>query len=221
MKGFSARSLDATALDANSLTPRQQKVYERLTEHFRRYGEMPELSDFARELGLHYVSLKQHLEALDRKGFINFESRGRGRSPLLTLPAQATGVPVLGDIPAGPLSEAIAHAESYLPLAGLTRARFALRVHGESMADLIQDGDVVVFEKREPYRSGEICAVRVSESEVTLKYLDRLSPSHYALRPHNDDYPVVQAHAREISVEGVYLGLLRGDVLDVLLDPAD
>ena len=206
---------------AISLTPTQQKVYDRLTDHFRRRGEMPELSDFARALGMHYVSLKQHLEALDRKGFINFESRGRGRSPLLTLPAQATGVPVLGDIPAGPLSEAVAHAEAYLPLTGLTRARFALRVHGDSMADLIQDGDVVVFEKREPYRSGEICAVRVSESEVTLKYLDRLAPDRYALRPHNNSYPTVEAHAGEVAIEGVYLGLLRGDVLDVLLDPAD
>lgn len=214
-------TITANSLTANSLTPMQQKVYDRLTDHFRRRGEMPELSLLARELGMHYVSLKQHLEALDRKEFISFESRGRGRSPLLTLPAQATGVPVLGDIPAGPLSEAVAHAEAYLPLAGLTRARFALRVHGDSMADLIQNGDVVVFEKREPYRSGEICAVRVSESEVTLKYLDKLSPSQYALRPHNNDYPIVEAHAAEVVVEGVYLGLLRGDVLDVLLTSAD
>lgn len=196
----------------------QQKVYERLTDHYRRRGETPELSLLARELGMHYVSLKQHLEALDRKGFISFESRGRGRSPQLTLPPQATGVPVLGDIPAGPLSDAVTHAEAFLPLAGLTKAHFALRVQGDSMADLIQHGDVVVFEKREPYRSGEICAVRLGENEVTLKYLDKLGPSQYALRPHNGDYPVVEVHAGEISIEGIYLGLLRGDVLDVLLD---
>jgi repressor LexA len=204
-----------------ALTAMQQKVYERLTEHHRRRGDTPELSLLARELGMHYVSLKQHLEALDRKGYIGFESRGRGRSPLLTLPAQATGVPVLGDIPAGPLSEALAHAEAYLPLAGLPRARFALRVHGDSMADLIQPGDVVVFEKRQPYRSGEICAVRVGENDVTLKYLDNLGGGDYALRPHNPDYPVARLGAGELSVEGVYLGLLRGDVLEALLAASD
>lgn len=214
-------SLPANTLNASSLTPMQLKVYDRLTDHFRRRGEMPELSLLARELGMHYVSLKQHLEALDRKGFITFASRGRGRSPQLTLPAQATGVPVLGDIPAGPLSEAIAEAEAYLPLAGLTRARFALKVHGDSMADLIQHGDVVVFEKRQPYRSGEICAVRVSESEVTLKYLDKSDPDHYILRPHNDAYPPAQVHAAEVFVEGVYLGLLRGEVLGALLASAE
>lgn len=204
----------------DALSAMQQKVYDRLTEHFRRQGDTPELSVLARELGMHYVSLKQHLEALDRKGYISFESRGRGRSPALTLPAQATGVPVLGDIPAGPLSEAFSFAEGYLPLTGLARARFALRVHGDSMADLIQDGDVVVFEKRQPYRSGEICAVRVAENEVTLKYLDNLGSGRYALRPHNPDYPVTEAHAVDLSVEGVYLGLLRGDVLDALLTPS-
>lgn len=202
------------------LSAMQQKVYERLTDHYRSRGELPELSRLAQELGIHYVSLKQHLEALDRKGYVEFESRGRGKSPLLSLPANATGVPVLGDIPAGPLSEAVEHAEAFLPLAGLARARFALRVHGDSMADLIQPGDVVVFEKRPPRRSGEICAIRVGEDDVTLKYLDDLGKGSFALRPHNRDYPVTQLEGHELSVEGVYLGLLRGDVLSAMLEHA-
>lgn len=196
----------------------QRKVYDRLLDHYRRTGDLPELSLLARELNVHYVSLKQHLEALSRKGYLVFESRGRGRSPHLSLPPQATGIPVLGEIPAGPLSEGIEMAEAYLPLAGLPRARFALRVQGESMADLIQADDVVVFEKRQPYRSGEICAVRIDQSDVTLKYLDELGPGRYALRPHNPDYPVTEVAASEVTVEGVYLGLLRGDVLGALLD---
>ena len=103
----------------DELSPTQRKVYERLREHYRRHGAMPELSGLARAMGVHYVSLKQHLEALHRKGFVVFESRGRGRSPHLALPVVATGVPVLGGIPAGPLSEAFAEAEGYLPLSGL------------------------------------------------------------------------------------------------------
>jgi SOS-response transcriptional repressor LexA len=34
-------------------------------------------------------------------------------------------------------------------------------------------------------RSGEICAVRVERSEVTLKYLDFTGKDIYTLRPHN------------------------------------
>ncbi|HKI55834.1 MAG TPA: S24 family peptidase [Trueperaceae bacterium] len=200
------------------LSPMQRKVYERLRDHFRRTGAMPELSDFARELGVHYVSLKQHLEALHRKDYLVFESRGRGRSPRLALPAVATGVPVLGGIPAGPLSEAIPDAEGYLPLTGLQDGTFALRVQGDSMADLIQNGDVVLFSKRQPQRSGEICAVRVEGSDVTLKYLDRLGAGRFALRAHNPAYPTLEVAAEDMLVDGVYRGLLRGELVDLLLE---
>ncbi len=195
----------------------QRKVYERLRDAYRRNGVLPEPSALARELGVHYVSLKQHLEALDRKGFVVFESRGRGRSPHLALPAVATGIPVLGGIPAGPLSEAIAEAEGYLPLTGVALDAFALRVEGDSMADLIQDGDVVLFDKRPPQRSGEICAVRVENDDVTLKYLDRLSAGRYALRPHNPAYPTLEVAADALVIDGVYRGLLRGELVDALL----
>jgi len=201
------------------LSPAQGKVYQRLLDHHRRTGEMPELAELARALGVHYVSLRQHLEALHRKGYLVFESRGRGRSPHLALPADATGIPVLGDIPAGPLSSAVAHAEAFLPRAGLHGELFALRVHGDSMADLIQHGDVVLFQHTEPRRSGEICAVRVDGEDVTLKYLDRLEGANYALRPHNPAYPTLKVHARDLVIDGVYRGLLRGDVAEGLLLP--
>lgn len=201
----------------SQLSTMQRKVFDRLRDFYQRNGDLPDLAEFARSLGMHYVSLKQHLEALDKKGFLTFESRGRGRSPLLTLPVDATGIPVLGSIPAGPLSEAIQHAEGYLPFTGLREEHFALRVQGDSMADLIQHDDVVIFEKRTPFRSGEICAVRVEASDVTLKYLDNLGDGAFALRPHNPDYPTVKVDAAELEIEGVYQGLLRGEVLKVLL----
>ncbi len=202
------------------LPPAQARVYQRLVEHQRRTGATPDLAELARNLGVHYVSLRQHLEALATKGYITFESRGRGRSPLLELPAEATGIPVLGDIPAGPLSIASAHAEAYLPAvaaAGLAGRSFALRVHGDSMADLIQHADVVLLAQRQPQRSGEICAVRVDEEEVTLKYLDRLGGGQFALRPHNPAYPTVEVAGDRLAVDGVYCGLLRGSVAEALL----
>jgi repressor LexA len=202
------------------LTPTQERVYARLLEHQRRTGRLPELSDLARSLGIHYVSLRQHLEALQRKGYLEFESRGRGRSPLLALPAQATGIPVLGDIPAGPFDAAVAHPEAYLPLPGLPDASFALRVRGDSMADLIQPGDVVLLSRRPPSREGEICAVRVGEEDATLKYVRRLPGGRVELRPHNPAYDTLQVPAEEVSLDGVYLGLLRGDAADALLEPA-
>lgn len=199
------------------LSPQQTKVFDRLRAHLRRHGVTPELSEFARGLGITYVTLKQHLEALDRKGYLHFEGRGRGRSPLLTLPAAATGVPVLGSIPAGPLADAAVDAEGYLPLPGLSERWFALRVQGDSMADVIQPEDVVLFERGAPARDGLVCAVRVDEDEVTLKYLDRDGADRYVLRAHNAAYAPRRVHAREVRIDGVYRGLLRGEVLGALL----
>ena len=186
----------------------QRKVYSRLLEQ----PHPANLTSLARDLGMHYVSLKQHLQALAKKGYLHFESRGTGRAPLLQLPPQATGVPILGSIPAGPLSEAFQESEGYLPLPGLVQ-HFALRVSGNSMADLIQHGDVVVFKQGLPERSGEICAVRVEQDEVTLKYVDFIEQQRLRLRPHNPDFPSVEVMASALHIEGVYQGLLRGQVL--------
>lgn len=196
----------------------QQKVLSRLSDHKRKTGELPELSELARELGMHYVSLKQHLEALAKKGYLTFISRGRGRSPIIELPAGLTGIPLLGHIPAGPLSEAFSHAESFLPLNGFHHDYFALRVQGDSMADLIQDGDAVLLRRGQPERSGEICAVRAFDSETTLKYVDWRSPKLYTLRPHNPQYPTVDVAADDLHIDGVYKGLVRGEILWALLE---
>jgi repressor LexA len=206
---------------ASDLPPAQRRVYQRLLEHYSHHGELPDLSDFARQLQMHYVSLKQHLVALDKKGHLIFESRGRGRSPLLKLPAGLTGIPVLGSIPAGPVSEALPQADGFLPFGTLRNASFALRIHGDSMADLIQHVDVVIFEKRQLRRSGEICAVRIDESDVTLKYVDSLDRGNYRLRPHNPAYEPLDVAASNLIIEGVYLGLLRGSILPELLEAAD
>ena len=199
------------------LSPMQRKVFDRLCAHKERTGSLPELSALSRELGIHYMSLRQHLQALDAKGQLVFQSRGRGQSPHLELPLRATGVPVVGSIPAGSLQEALQEPEGYLPLKG-GESFFALRVSGDSMADLIQDGDVVLFKKGAPVRSGEICAVRVGSSEATLKYLDWLDKKTVALRPHNPLYPTLSVKADEAQIEGVYQGLVRGRLVSAFYE---
>lgn len=199
------------------LSPRQRKVHDRLVDHHRRTGGLPDLSEFARGLGITYVTLKQHLEALARKGYLTFEGRGRGRSPKVTLAAAATGVPLLGTIPAGPLSEAFAHADGYLPLARLDERHFALRVRGDSMADSILDGDVVLLERAPPARDGLVCAVRVEDDDVTLKYVDRLAGGRVRLRAHNPAYAPRDLPAGAVQIDGVMRGLLRGLALTALL----
>ena len=174
----------------------------------------------AERLGIHYSTLREHLGALERKGYVTLEPRGVGRSPVVRLTGTREGVPVVGRITAGPLSEALEHPEVYLRLPGYPEG-YGLRVHGDSMADEIKNGDVVLLQKRPP-KSGEICAVRIDGSDATLKYLDTY-PNHKTvlLRPHNLAYPYLEVEAERVAVDGVFAALLRGDVIDVLLQGAE
>ena len=82
----------------------QDKVLELLRRRWRERGSQPNLNEVAGELGMQYMSLRQHLEALDRKGYLTFESQGRGKPPVIRLAEKGPvrlepheGVPLLGD----------------------------------------------------------------------------------------------------------------------------
>lgn len=67
-------------------TDKQERVLERVLRWYWEREGMNlglSLSDVATELGMHYVSMKQHLKFLHRKGLIYFESRGAGKWPIL------------------------------------------------------------------------------------------------------------------------------------------
>lgn len=198
------------------LTDLQAKILRALERQLAK-GEL-NFAALAAAFGIHAVTLRGHLDAIARKGYLEIESRGKGRNPTVKL--HYGGVPVVGQIAAGPLSEALEFPEGYLRLAAYP-GRFGLRVQGSSMADLIQEGDVVLLKKR-PHKSGEICAVRIDRSEATLKYLDLPpnQPEAVLLRPHNPDYPSLEVEAKRVAVDGVFSGLLRGDVIDELMQGA-
>lgn len=204
------------------LTPVQAKVLDRLMEHWQRVDGQPSLHEVARSLEVDYVTLRQHLKVLDSKGLLRFETQGAGKPPILRL-RPLTGVPVLGEIPAGPLSEALAHPLGYLHLTGVGEDYFGLYVRGDSMAEFLQDGDVVLLKREQPQRPGEICAVRLDHSDATLKYLDwrGTRPRKLQLRPHNPHYPTVTVSSKDVIIDGVYRGSFRGEPVNLLLKEAD
>lgn len=204
----------------------QRRVLVLLKKQWQERGGQPNLNDVAKAMGMHYVSLKQHFEALDAKGYLTFETQGRGKPPIIRLSEQeefvgsgasGQGVPLLGDIAAGGLHEAVEHLEGFLMVSG-GNSRFALRVKGDSMSEPIQDGDIVIL-KKSPYKSGDICAVR-HEDETTLKYLDLRPGGTALLRPHNPEYDPIEVDLTEVYVAGVYDALLRGAIVDELFREA-
>jgi repressor LexA len=191
-----------------------------LQEAYERDGRLPELTDLARRFDIRYPTLREHLGALETKGHLRVVARGPGRRPEITLLRGGRGVPMYGEIAAGlPVGE-VPEPEGYLAVRG-HGDRFALRVRGDSMADRIEDGDVVLLQRHSPERQDEICAVRVGDDESTLKYLGWTGPARrptrYRLRPHNPAFPTLEVAPVDLQVDGVFHGLLRGDIVRDLL----
>lgn len=199
---------------------RQLQILEALRAAQERGDGPLELSALARGFGISYPTLREHLEALQAKGELTLESRGPGRSPRLTLRTIPRGLPLFGEIAAGVPVGSYPEPEGHLGLRAMPD-QFALRVRGDSMADRIEHGDVVLLQRTQPQRSGEICAVRVGEDESTLKYLEWQGPvarrKRYRLRPHNPAYPTIVVPAAELHIDGVMRGLLRGEAVQALL----
>ncbi|MEE9456365.1 MAG: S24 family peptidase [bacterium] len=122
---------------------------------------------------------------------------------------RAETVPVLGQIPAGPLAEALENREGEVavPEALLPAARgpyFALRVDGESMicAGVIP-GSVAVFRHQPTVKNGQIAAV-IWEGEATLKRFYRY-PEIIILQPANPAYVptlIPRSQARGLKIVG-------------------
>lgn len=197
---------------------KQLRILDALREAQAQTGRLPELAALARRFEISYPTLREHLTALEAKGHLRITARGPGRSPNVVLLGASGGVPLYGEIAAGLPVDSYPEPEGYLRVRGREDG-FALRVRGDSMADRIENGDVVLLRRRPPQRSGEICAVRVGDDEATLKYLEwsGRTRTRYRLRPHNGAYPTLTLPASEVHVDGVFHGLLRGDVVRDLL----
>ena len=193
------------------LPPGQRRVLEALSALVRE-GLTPTAHDLTRALGLRPQSLRQHLEALERKGLLRLYPGGHGRPTHLELTPEGRllgglAIPLVGRIPAGPLEANREEVEGLLLLPGKPHL-FALVVEGDSMAEYLLEGDVVVVERGAQPRPGEVAAL-LHEGRTTLKYVypkgDRV-----VLKPHNPAYPTLELPAGEVEIQGVFRFLLRG-----------
>ncbi|GAA5336517.1 MULTISPECIES: LexA family protein [Thermus] len=193
------------------LPPGQQRVLKAAAEMVQE-GFSPTAHDLTRLLGLRPQTLRQHLEALEKKGLLRLHPAGHGRPTHLELTPEGllvagAAIPLVGRIPAGPLEEAMEEAEGLLALPGRP-GLFALVVEGDSMAEYLLEGDVVVVERGPKPRRGEVAAV-LHQGRTTLKYV-YLEGDEVVLRPHNPAYPTLRLPAGEVEVQGVFRFLLRG-----------
>ena len=118
---------------------------------------------------------------------------------------------MLGKITAGNPIEAIENPDEFISLpANLIPAKetiFTLKVSGESMINAgILDGDIVIIQKQNVAKNGDIVAAMTEENEVTLKTFYK-EKDHIRLQPENDTMsPII---LKNCTILGKAIGLYR------------
>ena len=150
------------------------------------------------------------LDALKRKGLVASDCSSSRKYRITEL---ATGLPVLGDIPAGIPVNSQEVQDSYFSLNTTSfgiidrSSAFFLRVKGDSMIGRkIFDGDLVLVERSRQPRHQDI-VVAFIDNESTLKTLIQENGMFW-LRSENPDYPDLHPF-QELQIQGVALGVIR------------
>lgn len=119
-------------------------------------------------------------------------------------------VPLKGWIAAGQPIDVCENDEVVsIPANMVKRNCYALRVRGNSMIDdNIQDGDLVVIEKRESAQNGETVVAMINYEQVTLKKL-YIEADGIRLQPANPDMAPIYLRNENVQILGIVTGVIR------------
>ena len=179
------------------LTKRQEDALKFIKTYIVSHGYPPTVREIAEALGVNSpATIQAHLDCLANKGYIK---KGNGKNRTIELMVdnefikkneEVVEVPLLGKITAGNPIEAIENPDEYFSLPAYlipkSKEVFTLNVSGDSMINAgILDGDIVIVERRNTARNGEIVVAMTEENEVTLKTFYK-EKDHIRLQPEND-----------------------------------
>lgn len=198
----------------DTLTDRQQQIYDFIIRYSDKTGMPPTRAEIATFMGFRSPNAAEdHLKALARKGAISL-TPGTSRGIRLHGGRNGPGyLPVVGRVAAGAPILAEEHISDRLQVAPETfrpRADYLLKVKGTSMRDAgILDGDLLAVHRTRDASNGQVIVARVDD-EVTVKRFSRRG-NKVRLLPANPDFEpiVIDLKTEELVIEGLGVGVLR------------
>ena len=119
-------------------------------------------------------------------------------------------IPLLGYVAAGrPVETPEDRASVTVPRHMVRKNSYALRVRGHSMTDdQIQDGDIIIVEKRQTAENGETVVALIKGEQVTLKRF-YVEADGIRLQPANPEMVPIFLRHDEIEILGIVSGVVR------------
>jgi len=192
-----------------------------INQLFIKTGIPPTIEELRRSLGVGSTrTILRYLKWLEDEGDIERWPGARGlrllRAPRKGLETKA--VPVIGEVPAGPMMLAEENVETWIrvPKDFLRSGGrfFFLRVRGDSMnkarvaGEKIEDGDLVLVRQQPTANDGEI-VVALVDGEASIKRFAR-DPGYFVLKPDSSNpkhRPIVLE--RDFRIQGAVVRVLK------------
>ncbi len=200
------------------LTPKQNNVLDFIKKFTAEHGYPPAIREIGDALGLSSpATVHTYLKRLSNAGYIRVNSnKFRAMEILveneyLNKDNELIKVPLLGKITAGSPIEAIERPSEFfsLPASIIPKKQniFTLNVSGNSMINAgIFDGDIVIVQRQQNAKNGDMVVAMNDKNEVTLKTYYK-EKGHYRLQPENDTMaPII---LDKVEILGKAIGLFR------------
>jgi len=125
-------------------------------------------------------------------------------------PDTMVDIDLLGTVTSGQPMDLFEYKESVsVPASMVRKSSYALRVRGNSMIDdNIEDGDIIVVEKRDSAENGQSVVAMINGDSVTLKkfYIEK---DGIRLQPANPDLQPIYIKNEELQILGIVIGVIR------------
>ena len=198
-----------------NLTQTEVKIQDFIRSFIDQNGHSPTLREIGDGVAIKSKgTVHRYVTSLKTKGALQHNERQwRGISMNELEDNTVATLPFLGRIAAGQPIEAISDITEINindMLIGAGAGRYMLQVKGDSMVDLgILDGDMVVIERRDYAKNGQIVVALVDDENATLKRFHSEDDGQILLIPANASLTAQQYAADRVRIQGILVGQMR------------
>ena len=202
----------------DGLTKKQKEVLDFIKQFHAENKYPPSIRQICSAINLSSpATVHVHINHLVDKGYIKRSKEGNKALELLvpneyeSKGEEVVNVPLLGKVTAGSPIEAIEVPNEFFSLPAYLIPKkkevFTLRVDGESMINKgILSNDIVIVERCENAKNGDMVVAMNDNNEVTLKTFYKEN-GHFRLHPENDYMePIILDN---VTILGKAIGLFR------------